>query len=256
MTFIKNILKNNSAVVKTYQIITQLLSSIRRLVTSVKYYNAAHSYSQCGEDLIINFIFENYLKINKPSYLDIGAHNPTYLSNTYFFYQRGCHGVCIEPDPNLCDKIRNKRSRDTCLNVGVGFSSEANADFYVMTTKTLNTFSEEEAKRYQSYETQKIEKVLKIPLIPVNEIIRNNFKSCPNLVSLDVEGLDLNILKSFDFTNYRPEIFCIETLTYVEDKSETKITEINDLLSSKDYMVYADTYINTIFVDKKAWDNR
>ena len=222
----------------------------------MKYYTAAHSFSQCGEDLIINFIFEKYLKINKPSYLDIGAHHPTYLSNTYFFYQRGCRGVCIEPDPALCENIRNKRSRDICLNAGVGISSKTNAEFYVMTTKTLSTFSREDAEHYQGYGTQKIEKILRIPLIPVNEIIQNNFKSCPNLVSLDVEGLDLDILKSFDFTKYRPEVFCVETLTYVEDKSETKLSEINDLLSSKDYMVYADTYINTIFVDKKAWGNR
>ncbi len=125
-----------------------------------------------------------------------------------------------------------------------------------MTTKTLNTFSKEEAERYQSYKTQKIDKVLKIPLISINETIQNNFKSCPNLVSLDVEGLDLDILKSFNFAKYRPEIFCVETLTYTEDRSETKITEITDVLVAKDYMIYADTYINTIFIDKKAWAKR
>lgn len=256
MAFIRSMLRNNFAATKSYQFIYHHLMSIRGLATSMKYYRAAHSFSQCGEDLIINFIFENHLKINRPSYLDIGAHHPTHLSNTYFFYQRGSQGVCIEPDPDLCEEIRKKRSRDVCLNAGVGISSETKADFYVMTAKTLNTFSKEEAERYQSYETQKIEKVLKIPLIPINETIQNNFKSCPNLVSLDVEGLDLDILKSFDFAKYRPEIFCVETLTYTEDKSETKITEINDLLASKEYMVYADTYINTIFVDKNVWVNR
>ncbi len=133
---------------------------------------------------------------------------------------------------------------------------QAIEDFYVMTTKTLNTFSKEEAERYQSYGIQKIEKVLKIPLFPVNDIINDYFSGCPNLVSLDVEGLDLDILKTFDFKKYRPEVFCVETLTYTENKSEVKITEINDLLSSNGYIVYADTYINTIFVEKNSWLKR
>jgi hypothetical protein len=39
-------------------------------------------------------------------------------------------------------------------------------------------------------------------------------------------------------------------LTYAEDKSERKIEEISALMHSKGYFTYADTYINTIFVDK------
>lgn len=38
----------------------------------------------------------------------------------------------------------------------------AAADFYVMTTRTLNTFSRSEAERYQSYGNQKIEEVLSL----------------------------------------------------------------------------------------------
>jgi hypothetical protein len=67
-----------------------------------KYFNSDRkvSYSQSGEDVIVDFIFQ-ILKIQKPSYLDVGAHHPSYLSNTYLFYQKGCQGVCIEPDPVL-----------------------------------------------------------------------------------------------------------------------------------------------------------
>ena len=53
------------------------------------------SYSQCGEDLIMNFIFNN-LRIEKPSYIDIGAHHPFWLSNTFFFYKKGSKGINIE----------------------------------------------------------------------------------------------------------------------------------------------------------------
>jgi len=58
------------------------------------------SYSQCGEDLIVNYVF-GALNIKKPSYIDVGAYHPQHLSNTALLYERGSRGVNIEPDPKL-----------------------------------------------------------------------------------------------------------------------------------------------------------
>lgn len=213
------------------------------------------SHAQCGEDLILDHLF-SWLKIDNPTYLDIGAHHPMYLSNTYYFYQKGCHGVCVEPDPVLFTEIAEKRPNDICLNVGVGVSSQDKAPFYIMTASTLNTFSEEEARRCESYGQVRIEKIMDVPLVSVNEILAVNFAQCPHFVSLDVEGLDLDIVRSFDFAAYRPQVFCIETITYTQNNTEVKIKEIIDYMESKDYFVYADTYINTIFVDRNVWNSR
>ena len=213
------------------------------------------SYSQCGEDLIVDFIFQA-MGIGSPTYLDLGAHHPFYINNTFYFYDRGCCGVCVEPDPTLFAYIKKSRKKDICLNVGVGVGAKENAKFYVLSARTLNTFSKSEAERYQSYGNHKIEKILNIPLVKVDEIIREHFSKGPNFVSLDVEGLDFEIIKTYDFSYHRPEVFCIETLTYTEDKSEKKLTELIDYMKGKDYMVYADTYINTIFVNRESWEGR
>jgi len=217
--------------------------------------DARISYAQCGEDLIVDFALRE-LSIAKPSYLDLGAHHPSYLSNTYLFYERGCHGVCVEPDPTLHSYIERVRKRDVCLNVGVGVSDAVSANFYVMTTKTLNTFSKREAERYESYGTQKIETILQIPLLRVEQLIEKNFTKTPCFVSLDIEGLDFEIIKTFNFSRHRPEIFCIETITYTEDGTEEKVEELIEFMKARDYFVYADTYINTIFVDRAAWRQR
>jgi FkbM family methyltransferase len=214
------------------------------------------SYAQCGEDIIINFVLEQ-LGRSKPSYLDIGAHHASYLSNTYFFYKKGAVGVCVEPDPLLCENIKRKRKKDKCLNIGIGVNqADKDAPFYVLSVKTLSTFSKIEAERYASYGNHKIDKVLNIPLVTVNDVIKNNFSNCPDFISLDVEGWDMQILKSLDFSQYRPPVFCIETLTYTENKSERKITEIIDYMLSQNYFLYADTYINSIFVDSETWAKR
>ena len=212
------------------------------------------SYAQCGEDLIVSFLM-NMMGISCPSYLDIGAHHPTYLSNTYLFYKRGCRGVCIEPDPKLFKKIKRKRKGDKCLNVGIGAGAKAmeQMDFYIMSTRTLNTFSKTEAKRYQSFGNQKIKQVISIPLISFNDIVGKYFAPVPNFVSIDVEGFEIQIIQSINFEKFRPEVFCIETLSYTEDRTERKLNEIIDLMHRKNYVTYADTYINTIFVEKNTW---
>jgi FkbM family methyltransferase len=188
-------------------------------------------------------------------YLDIGAHHPTYLSNTYFFYHQGASGVCVEPDPSLFQEFPRLRPRDIHINCGVGLVSGF-ADFFVMSTPTLNTFSIEEATRYAASGNYYIKTQKKIEIQCVNNLIENNFTSCPNLVSLDIEGWDLIVLRNFNFRRYRPEIFCIETLSYTEDNSERKLTEIIEFMHQNNYMTYADTYINTIFVDRTSWENR
>ena len=231
----------------------RLLPKLRQLQRN-RTENSKTSYAQCGEDLILQYLFM-VLGIDRVRYLDVGAHHPSYLSNTYLFYQNGGQGVCVEPDPSLYKEFSGKRPRDIHLNCGVGVTS-GEADFFLMSTSTLNTFSREEAERYQSYGQQRILKVVEMELKTINEIIAQNFEKAPNLVSLDVEGFDYAIMQNFDFSKYRPEVFCLETLTYTEDKSERKLTEIIDLMHGNGYQTYADTYINTIFVDGAAWKNR
>lgn len=234
----------------------QIMNWVNRLIKKVTHSSKVVSYAQCGEDIIVNYLLE-LLNIPHPVYLDIGAHHPTYLSNTYFFYKKGCQGVCAEPDPRLFKKLSKIRGRDTCLNVGVGSDvvSGEKMDFFIMSTPTLNTFSKEEAERYQSYGNQKIKKIVTIPLLPVNKILKKYFTTVPNFVSIDVEGLDLQIVESIDFGCFRPEVFCIETLSYTEDRTEKKLNEIIRSMVRKNYTVYADTYINTIFVEQDAWLN-
>jgi FkbM family methyltransferase len=178
------------------------------------------------------------------------------MSNTYLFYQQGGRGVCVEPDPTLYALLKRMRPRDVCLNVGVGTHGAAHADFYIMTSRALNTFSRQEAEGYQGYGRQKIEQIIQVPLLPMNELISQYCKPVPQFISIDVEGLDLEIVQSLDFNAFRPLVLCIETLTYTEDRTERKRTEIIDFVCSQGYLQYADTYINSIFVDRQAWIHR
>ncbi len=207
------------------------------------------SYSQCGEDLIIDFLF-GQLGIAKPGYIDIGAHHPSYINNTYLFYLKGARGISIEPDPALIAKFNSERSEDINLNIGIG-DKNGEADFYIMNEPTLNTFVREEAERTAEEKGgYHIKEVKKIKIAPLMDVINQyNKGDFPDLLSIDVEGLDEQILKSIDYNLVVPKVMCVETLTFStqQGKGEKK-TELIEFVKSKGYMVYADTYINTIFV--------
>ena len=206
------------------------------------------SYSQCGEDILIDFVFQQ-LHLSKISYLDIGANDPVFLNNTYWFYKRGSNGICVEPNPALFKNIKRKRSRDLCVNAGVGVSDQREIDFYIIDPDTLSTFSKESAE-VSVKAGYHLKNVVQIPLIPVGNIIEQYLGHAPHLVSLDTEGLDLQILQSFNYALYRPIVFCVETVAFMETK---KIKPIFDLMEENNYFVYADTFLNTIFVDRVFW---
>lgn len=48
-----------------------------------------YSYSQCGEDLVINFVLELICGSRPKRYLDVGANHPFRLSNTALLYAAG-----------------------------------------------------------------------------------------------------------------------------------------------------------------------
>lgn len=215
------------------------------------------SFSQCGEDIIIDFIFFQ-LGIDKPVYLDIGAYHPFILSNTYLFYQKGASGVTIEPDPNGVILLNKYRHRDVTLQAGIGKNlEETEANFYVMSSRRLSTLVKEEAMRIQASSSYRIKKVESIKLLPISTVFQSYFYGqAPDFISLDVEGFDLEILRTIDFELYRPKVFCVETIEYEEKKASIKNEQLIRFLVDNGYFVYADTYINTIFVDKAIWESR
>lgn len=199
------------------------------------------SYSQSGEDLVAAFMFDYILKLDKPTYMDIGACHPTIHNNTFVFYLRGARGVLVEPNPAMIPSLQGARPGDTVLNIGIGVTDQAAADFYLTESPETNTFCKEEAQKRQ------IVKVIKMPLVNINKVIAQQFGKAPDFISIDIEGLDLDILKTFDFTRYRPAMFCVETVLYGTTDLEK---DTFAFMESKGYVARAQTLPNTLFVDQ------
>ena len=212
------------------------------------------SYSQCGEDKIIEFLLSYMGEKNiGVSYLDIGCNDYRNLSNSYALYKKGVRGVLIDANPIYIDEIKTYRPEDVVLNCGVGAKSSEKMIFYILNTPGLSSFNLETIKEAQK-QTPWIEIVdeIEVSVYTLDEIYEKYFASVPTIVSLDVEGLEMDILKSTNFEKYRPYIFIIETIEYREKISVTnKRNDIINLMSENDYIEYAFTGVNSIFIDKR-----
>ena len=222
---------------------------VNKIIRTLKHRFFYNTFSQAGEDAIVLFLSGDK-KMDSISYLDIGTNIPDAGNNTYLFYKRGNRGVCVEADKTLLPRIQKVRPLDTIIHAGVAVSDETEADFYIFDIKGLNTFDKVEAEKKLASGRHKLIQLVKVPLIGINQIIRENFSPYPDFLSIDIEGLDLEVLKSLDFTKYPIPIICVETCTYSENHIRPKDGSIALFMNSKGYEVYADTYINTIFVHK------
>ncbi|MEM9830569.1 MAG: FkbM family methyltransferase [Bacteroidota bacterium] len=210
------------------------------------------TFSQSGEDIIIDHLFR-ILKIDHPTYIDVGAHHPYNINNTALLYERGCRGINIEPDPRLFENFVKYRKDDINLNIGIS-DEPAVLDFFVMSSPTLNTFSKEEAIRMEQETNYRIARREQIKVDTINNVVQQHHNGIfPDFFSLDVEGFDQRILKSIDFSVHRPAVICVETLTFSDQGLGIKLQETSQYLESKGYFMYADTYINSLFVDQHKW---
>ena len=215
--------------------------------------NGHVSYSQAGEDAIAAYFFSHF-KIKDITYLDIGAWEPIFINNTYYFHELGHRGVLVEPNVDLAARLRGTRPGDTVLVAGIGFGKPGVkdlADYYVMTNPSWSTFDKAEAEHQVQATKGKItiREVRKMPLLNINDVMDEHFKGkAPTYVSIDAEGLHFAILKSIDFERFRPALICVETLVSGESRT---IPEIPAFMAAKGYVARGGSFVNTIFVDSK-----
>jgi FkbM family methyltransferase len=211
-------------------------------------YKGRVSFAQQGEDLILYNLLHHVLKLKDPSYLDLGAGDPVLSNNTYALYGTGSRGVLVEPNPTLVEKLKSVRPGDVVVAAGVGVRDMSEADYYVIRDRwPLNTFSREDvAVLRKQFKEDPVEKILKMPLIQINRLIAEHFTTAPDLLSIDIEGMDLDVLKSMNFKAHRPAAICAETKKPWERQDSTPIARF---LRTRNYVPCAGSLYNTIFAD-------
>lgn len=204
---------------------------------------ATKSYSQDGEDMILRRIFG---RKSDGFYVDVGAHHPRRYSNTNFFYRSGWSGINIEPNPDAIRIFQRARPRDINLQLGVSDQS-GSLNYHQFDEPALNTFDEELAQSRLAKTSYKLKKIVPVRVETLGEILAQHLPANQEVdfLSIDVEGLDLKVLRSNDWARFRPKYVVVEALGV--SLEEIKEADAYRFMVAQGYELFAKTFNTLMF---------
>ena len=204
-----------------------LIKSIYFLFQKLKQRNfIKKSYSGSAQDIIIDHFFKDK---TKGVYIDVGCYHPYNGNNTKMLYDRGWSGINIDLDFHTIDLFNYIRKRDENINIAIS-EKEGEYDLYHFHNRSaLNSL---DANRKNN-----AKEVKKVKTKTLNSIIENSKFQYDkiNLLSIDVEGHELEVIKSIDLNKYAPEIILIEFM-------EGKLNEIKFYKQNINFIIDSDLY--------------
>ena len=219
---------------KTYVSIRKLFHLVSRPAVNTQ------SFSIFGEDKVLR----NYLPESNGHYLDIGAGDPKYGSNTYFLYERGWSGVSIEPLIRNFRKHRRKRKRDRQIQACmVSDPSQESVRFYEFIADEFSTDSPERVKKLELSDIY-FDNSYVVPAIRIGQLGLTVNPLDPFLLDLDIEGNEFEVLSSIDWSTFKPRVISVE-----EWESPINLkSAIRKLLESHNYILVSRCVITSIYV--------
>jgi FkbM family methyltransferase len=209
-------------------------------------------FSQFGEDAVLFGYFRSreYSKsrrldsIGSGFFVDVGAHHPFMISNTWFFYQRGWRGINIEPTPGALSEFQKYRPDDINLDFAIsGENGTAKLVSYGRDVKNTLEISDADLSRSPQLIEVKTRTLSSIfdEYLPIGTNI--------DLLSIDVEGHDLVVLNSNNWEKYRPEILIVED--HAKTIDEVLSGCVFRAMADFDYSLYAWVRPSLIFRKNK-----
>ncbi len=213
--------------------------------------NQIKYYSGNGEDYLLWQFFE----FKKDGlYLDVGAFDGIHFSNTYSFELQGWKGVCVEPNPFFFSYLTQNRRASICLHCAcVSDNTKSETTLFCEEMGLLSTTNK--TPDYESFVEGRYKKrglsfgglkLVTVPSITIDDVIARYFNKDDiiDIVSIDVEGAEMDVLKGFDANRYNPKIIVIESNHPVQTK------EMVEYMTTAHRYLYAGTLVENLFFVK------
>lgn len=164
------------------------------------------SHSQNGEDVVLRRALAS---VSQGTYVDIGANHPSIDSVSRSFYDDGWSGLLAEPSPEYAAMLRSERSRDIVAETVVS-DAAGSVTLHMVQGSGLSTIVDEIGSAHAALGTNVVD--VEVASIPLTELLdREGFADRPiHFLSIDTEGAEPSVLRSLDFSRYRPWIMVIE----------------------------------------------
>ena len=170
------------------------------------------SLAQNFEDLVFEKLWNEGHPKAKGFYVDVGAHDPIRFSNTYRLYRQGWRGINIDPLPSCIKKFRKHRPEDINLNIGIS-DNTGEMDYYSFVEPAFNTTNPVRAEHVINSGYSKLKEKTVIRIDTLKNVLDSHLGAGQiDLLTMDVETMELQVLKSNDWDKYRPEFIIMESI--------------------------------------------
>jgi FkbM family methyltransferase len=164
-------------------------------------------YTRNFEDVILQRVFAD---IAKGCYLDVGASLPVVDSNTYALYELGWRGIALEPLP-FGEQWAQNRPEDQFLNVAVGAQS-GHVNFHIFQHSQISSAMPTTIARWQTHGRNAAAQMV-VPCVTLTEVLAQHLAGRElHLLSIDVEGMEHEVLKGIDLQRFRPWVIVLEAV--------------------------------------------
>lgn len=242
----QNHMKRIALIFRSLPLLLALRFAVVYLLKKLFNDDASLNYSQTGEDAVIRSLLDE----TRPGiYVDVGCNEPIHWSNTLSLYLHGWRGVNVDANPRLIERFKSVRLRDTAVCAAIS-DQEREVVFHEFEDELVSTLSAEALPEWQSkwkkrgermVTTRRLDSILEENLAPGAEI---------DLLSVDVEGHDLNVLRSIDLTRFRPKLIVVEM--HHLDLKLTQENPVNRYLEAQQFRQIGYDTLNGYFVDARA----
>jgi len=211
----------------------------------IRNYKFLNNGSQFGEEkLILSFFDKKY----KGKFVDIGCFHPTRHNNTYEMHKRGWHGINIDLNPLTIDLFNFSRKNDININAAISDNEETKVLYFIDELNTQNTLESNHLSFLKNHHNLKEEEIFhqEIKTKKLSKILDTyNFKDI-DFMNIDVEGHELNILNSIDFSKYKIKFICIEMIDHNEHAKKIN-KKLNAILEKNNYVLEKKLDFNFIY---------
>lgn len=184
--------------------------------------------------------------VDAGTYLDIGSNDPVKESNTFLLYLQGWKGINIDLNEKLIKKTCEVRPRDISIVAAVSDKVEK-ITMFRFDDDCFSTIDAESARK--SRKNSPLLNQTTVTTKTIDQVLREvpqAYKKI-DLLSIDVEGIDVRVLKSIDYTQVRPKVIVIEDWDFAYSKIGKN--EIISFLQSKGYVFYSYFALNLFFIE-------
>ena len=166
------------------------------------------SHSQYGEDMIARDLLSD---VARGTFVDVGAHHPVYYSNTYHFYRRGWRGLVVDAAPGTKELFDLLRPGDIAVEACLAAEGGGSVEYFLFNQPALNTTDPATAEANLSRPGVKLLRRHTMPTVPLDALLEQHLPGRTiDLLSIDIEGLDEEILASHDWERWRPRVVIVE----------------------------------------------